>query len=48
MAVDNIALVFFNLFLGQFSSRLGLVLVQVCVAAFSLLLWRSLSSLFCF
>lgn len=30
----------FNLFLGQFSSRLGLALVQLCVAAFSLLIWR--------
>lgn len=30
----------FNLLLGQFSSRLGLVLVQICVASFSLLIWR--------
>jgi len=30
----------FNLFLGQFSARLGLVLVQICVAVFSLLIWQ--------
>ena len=30
----------FNLFFGQFSSLLGLLLVQFCVMAFSLLIWR--------
>lgn len=30
----------FNLLLGHFSSRLGLVLVEICVALFSLFLWR--------
>ena len=30
----------FNLLLGQFSSRLGLILVQICIAVFSLLVWR--------
>lgn len=39
-SVNGLGNAVFNLFLGQFSSRLGLVLVQLCVAAFSLLIWR--------
>ncbi len=39
-SVNGLGNAIFNLFLGQFSSRLGLVLVQICVAAFSLLIWR--------
>ena len=39
-SVNGLGNAIFNLFLGQFSSRLGLVLVQVCVASFSLLIWQ--------
>jgi MFS family permease len=39
-SVNGLGNAVFNLFLGQFSSRLGLVLVQICVASFSLLIWR--------
>jgi MFS family permease len=39
-SVNGFGNALFNLLLGQFSSRLGLVLVQICVASFSLLIWR--------
>jgi predicted MFS family arabinose efflux permease len=39
-SVNGLGNALFNLLLGQFSSRLGLALVQVCVAAFTLLIWR--------
>lgn len=39
-SVNGLGNAVFNLFLGQFSSRLGLVLMQICVAAFSLFIWR--------
>ena len=39
-SVNGLGNAVFNLLLGQFSPRLGLVLVQVCVASFSLLIWR--------
>lgn len=39
-SVNGLGNAVFNLLLGQFSSRLGLALVQLCVAAFSLLIWR--------
>ena len=39
-SINGLGNAVFNLFLGQFSSRLGLVLVQVCIAAFSLLIWQ--------
>jgi MFS family permease len=39
-SVNGFGNAIFNLLLGQFSSRLGLVLVQICVASFSLLIWR--------
>lgn len=39
-SVNGMGNAIFNLLLGQFSSRLGLVLVQICVALFSLLIWR--------
>ncbi len=39
-SVNGLGNAVFNLLLGQFSSRLGMVLVQVCVASFSLLIWR--------
>jgi MFS family permease len=39
-SVNGLGNALFNLLLGQFSARLGLVLVQLCVMAFSLLIWR--------
>ncbi len=39
-SINGLGNAVFNLLLGQFSSRLGLVLVQICVASFSLLIWR--------
>jgi MFS family permease len=39
-SVNYLGNALFNLLLGQFSARLGLGLVQLCVAAFSLLIWR--------
>jgi DHA1 family multidrug resistance protein-like MFS transporter len=39
-SVNGLGNAVFNLFLGQFSSRFGLVMVQVCVAAFALFIWR--------
>ena len=39
-SVNGLGNALFNLLLGQFSSRLGLALVQVCVAVFTLLIWR--------
>lgn len=42
-SVNGLGNAVFNLFLGQFSCRLGLVLVQLCVASFSLLIWQGTS-----
>jgi hypothetical protein len=39
-SVNGLGNALFNLFLGQFAARTGLILVQFCVMAFSLLLWR--------
>ena len=39
-SINGLGNALFNLFLGQFSARIGLVLVQVCVMGFSLLIWR--------
>jgi MFS family permease len=39
-SVNGLGNALFNLFLGQFPARIGLILVQVCVAAFTLLIWR--------
>jgi MFS family permease len=39
-SINGLGNAVFNLFLGQFSSRLGLALIQVCVAFFALLIWR--------
>lgn len=39
-SINGLGNAVFNLLLGQFSSRLGLVLVQICVASFSMLIWR--------
>jgi MFS family permease len=39
-SINGLGNAVFNLLLGQFSSRLGLVLVQVCIASFSLLVWK--------
>jgi MFS family permease len=39
-SVNGLGNALFNLLLGQFSARLGLGLVQVCVAVFTLLIWR--------
>lgn len=39
-SVNGLGNALFNIVLGQFSTRLGLLLVQVCVMAFSLLIWR--------
>ena len=39
-SINGLGNALFNLFLGQFSARLGLFLVQVCVMVFSLLIWR--------
>jgi MFS family permease len=39
-SINSLGNALFNLFLGQFSARLGLVLVQGCVALFALLIWR--------
>jgi DHA1 family multidrug resistance protein-like MFS transporter len=39
-SVNGLGNALFNLFLGQFAARTGLALVQLCVVAFSLLIWR--------
>ncbi|MEW6093944.1 MAG: MFS transporter [Chloroflexota bacterium] len=39
-SVNGLGNALFNLFLGQFTARIGLILVQVCVAAFTLLIWQ--------
>ncbi len=39
-AFNGLGNALFNLFLGQFTPRLGLLLTQVCVIAFTLLIWR--------
>ncbi|KAF0106614.1 MAG: major facilitator superfamily transporter [Anaerolineaceae bacterium] len=39
-SVNGLGNALLNLLLGQFSARLGLALVQLCVMAFSLLIWR--------
>ncbi len=39
-SINGLGNAVFNLLLGQFSSRLGLILVQICIAVFSLLVWR--------
>jgi len=39
-SVNGLGNALFNLFLGQFAARTGLILVQFCVMAFSLLIWR--------
>ena len=39
-SINGLGNALFNLFLGQFSSRFGLIWVQVCVALFSLLIWQ--------
>lgn len=39
-SINGLGNAVFNLVFGQFSSRFGLVMVQVCVALFSLLLWK--------
>jgi DHA1 family multidrug resistance protein-like MFS transporter len=39
-SINGLGNALFNLFLGQFAARTGLVIVQLCVMAFSLLIWR--------
>lgn len=39
-SINGLGNALLNLLLGQFSARLGLALVQLCVMAFSLLIWR--------
>ncbi len=39
-SVNGLGNALFNLLLGQFAARTGLVLVQLCVVAFSLLIWH--------
>lgn len=39
-SVNGLGNALFNLILGQFAARTGLVLVQVCVVGFTLFIWR--------
>jgi MFS transporter, DHA1 family, multidrug resistance protein len=44
-SVNGLGVVVLNLVLGQLDARLGFLLGQICVAAFSLLLWQGSGSL---